>query len=342
VGKVLTAKNVFDTGKLDGLPGGISIDQVIAQGLGSGSLEVMVNSSGRNDMRSRPFALGEKQFKPPVASAAEAWDRVFSNFQAPTAQAPDPAAKEQRIAKLKARKSLMDDLSSELQRFRAELVGVEKLKLDIHEDAIRKAELSVSAELSAAANQGPAMTSAQCSIPAREESSDVPVRSKAHFDVMYAALLCDRIGVGGMIFGYSSIQWRYEWLNLGIKGNIHDEVYHRVGVQRDKHVAAAQWNFGQLAQFAKRLKATPDGSGNMLDNVLIYATSFFGKHHKLDQIPLVLIGKAQGRLRTGRAIKITNRPEAHAQVLTSSAKLCGVNVNGIGDDPQSGPLPELA
>jgi hypothetical protein len=29
--------------------------------------------------------------------------------------------------------------------------------------------------------------------------------------------------------------------------------------------------------------------------------------------------------------------QAHGQILTSTAKLCGVEINGIGDDLQSGP-----
>ena len=114
-------------------------------------------------------------------------------------------------------------------------------------------------------------TPSACYVPERVTSDYVPTRSQAHFDLMFAALACNKIGVGGIMFGSSSPHWRYPWLNLSpsIPNSGHDEVYHRAGSQREHFIKMARWNWGELAKFATRLKNTPDGTGNMLDNTLI-------------------------------------------------------------------------
>ncbi len=120
---------------------------------------------------------------------------------------------------------------------------------------------------------------------------------------------------------------------------MHDQVYHRASSEPDKFIKGARWNWNELAKFAKKLKATPDGSGNMLDNTLIYGTSHFGLHHTVKRTPVILIGNAQGKLKTGRSLKVSTDND---KVLTSFAHLCGVKISGIGDQPNCGPLSDIA
>jgi hypothetical protein len=79
----------------------------------------------------------------------------------------------------------------------------------------------------------------------------------------------------------------------------------------------------------------------MLDNTLVVALSHFGVHHDVRSIPVVLFGNAMGRLRTGRAIRLPST-QFNDKVLTSVAHLMGANITGLGDDPNCGPLVELA
>ena len=335
MGKVLTAKDVIQIGDtFDALPGGISADQVIAKGLGVGSLEVLVHTKAYNHMRARPFAIDRNKFKFPIQNVGSAWDKVFKGFQADPSLQTD-AAKEERLRKLSANQSELDSLVSDLTRFRKELVGVEKIKMDAHAAAIRETEKVVAAEIKRT-NEETNDTNLTCSVPSRPSTSGIPNISKAHFDIMYAALACDRIGVGGIMFGYSSIQWMYEWISLGLNDDIHDMVYHKRSTERARHIKASRWNWNELAKFAKKLKDTPDGTSNLLNNTLIYGTSHFGAHHTLKNIPIVLLGNAQGKLTTGQSIKHTS---TNAKSLTSAINLCGVSVNGMGDEPSSGKVP---
>ena len=338
MGKVLTAKDVIPhpSDNQNGLPGGISIDQLIARERSWRSLETYVDEKDRDHMRSKPFATGPKAFKKPIFETTTAWDRVFENV--PPSTASDKEL-QQANTRLLLRKSLLDDLTGELSRFRAELSGIEKEKLEIHEDAIRRAEQSVAQDLERSGG-----ASAACVIPERHSidvGTDIPTRGKAHLDIMFAALACDLVQVGSMMWGYSGYHWPYRWvLGDAAPGSIHDDVHHRAGAEREKYVQTARWDWTQLAGFLQRMKATPEGAGNMLDNSIVLAISNFGRHHSRNSLALALFGKAGGALRTGRYVNLSNS-QHNDTLLTSVAHLAGVPISGIGDDLKCGRLVEL-
>jgi hypothetical protein len=333
MGKVLTAKDLLPApDSEDGLPGGPSIDQIIAERLGVPSLELQVNQSHNANMRHRPFAVGPNVFKPPLANPVDAWNHAFHGFQ----PSDDPAAIEAHRRVLGLRKSILDDLTGELQRFRKELSGAERLKLDIHEDAIWRAERKVSADMEA---NPPAI----CEVPAQPGSDgSIPARAAAHFDLAYAALTCERAGVLGMLWGFSGYHWRYEWAGVtNVNDSGHDEVHHLAGARREDYVRMARWDWNELRKFVERLRDTPDGNGTMLDSTLVVAISHFGAHHYMRRVPVVLFGNAGGRLPTGRVVRLPST-QHNDKLLTSIAHLLDVDIAGIGDDPNCGPLAELA
>ncbi|MEW5742063.1 MAG: DUF1552 domain-containing protein [Myxococcota bacterium] len=334
MGKVLTAKDINESRsdpENEGEAGGISIDQLLAQGLGKTSIELNVADRLRDSMRNQPFATGPNQFKTPIVDPGQAWNQLFGGFTPPAGE--DPAVRAQRLKRLSLRKSLLDDLRGDLSRLRAELSGVERLKLDIHEDSIRKAERAVQADLDA-------RPPAQCTVPGDSYGSSMPERCAAHLELVYSAFACDRAQVAGLVWGSSGYHWLYNWAGVQVEGSIHDEVHHLPGARRDDYIRAAQWDWQQLGAFVQRLKNTPEGSGTMLDNTLVVAISHFGVHHEIHRIPVVLFGNANGRLSTGRFVKLSGT-EFNDKLLTSVAHLMGMPIAGFGDDPQCGPLTQL-
>jgi len=326
--KALTAKDLLPhSNPKYGNPGGISIDQLIANELGVPSLEMQCDYSGHGTMLDRPFATGPNVPKLPLVQPIDAWNKVFQGFD-PSA---DPIVVEAQKERLRTKKSILDDVVGELGRFRKELAGVEKLKLDIHEDAIRRAEESVAHDLEN-------VDLPICQVPGDPSGAFfIPERAKALMDITYAALSCGRVGVAGMIWGYSGYHWRYEWVPIpDVADSGHDEVHHIPGLRRDAYTNMARWDWNQLRGLLERMKNTPDGEGTMLDNVLTLAISHFSVHHHGNRIPVVFFGNAQGQLETGRVVQVQSDND---KVLTSFANLMGVPISGIGDDPQCGPLP---
>lgn len=334
-GKVVTAKDVIDDGG-EGLPGGVSIDQFVAQQRGLTALEVNITDvEGRSDesIRERPFATGANAFKVAIKPPSAAWDRMFGGFVPPQG---DQGQRDTLLRRLTARRSLLDGLGRDLSRLRRELSGVEKLKLDVHEHSIRSAEQSVLRDLG---NVPPPL--ARCELPARPTNDfNIPHRVRAHFDVMHAAFACNRAQVGSMVWGGSGFGWRYDWLPNTNVADLHNDVHHQPVQQRELYVRCAKYDWQMLGEFVHRLRETPEGDGNMLDNTIVLGLSHFGGHHDIRRLPAVLFGTQRGGLRTNRYLKFPT-PIHNDKVLTSVARLMGVQVNGFGDDGSCGPVPGL-
>jgi len=334
-GKVVTAKDVIDDGG-EGLPGGASIDQFVAQRLNLSSLEVNITDvEGRSDesIRERPFATGPNAFKIAIKPPSAAWQRAFSGFVPPQG---DAGARDALLRRLTARRSLLDGLGRDLRRLRAEVSGVEKLKLDVHEDALRRAEQSVLADLG---DVSP--TQARCELPPTPTNDfALPHRIRAHFDVMFAAFACNRVQVGSMVWGGSGFGWRYNWLPNTNIADLHNDVHHEPGRQRDAYVRCARYDWQMLGEFVQRLRDTPEGDGSMLDNTIVLGISHFGHHHDIRRLPTVLFGTQRGGLRTNRYLRFPT-PIHNDKVLTSVARLMGIGANGFGDDQACGPVPGL-
>lgn len=333
VGKVFTGtRDVISVGSdSEGRHRGPSVDHVIAQRLNLKTAEFSVDNGNERTMRNRPFARGEGQPKAVQNDPAVSYANLFAQATPPQA---NNAEREQRISLLRAKKSVLDDLNNDLSRFRRELSGdTEKLKLDIHEDAIRRAELSVNADIEATQSFNPPTS---CRFPtAPAAGGDIPTRARAQMDLVYAALVCDLIQVGGIVWGWSGYQWNYRWVQGTNFNNCHEEVAHEN--RRDPWLLCHLWDWNNLGNLARRLKQTPDGQSNMLDTTLILGMNHFGLHHQITRIPVVTLGGKAGGLVTGRNI-ILPRPEFNDKVLTSVANYMGANIRGMGFDPNCGNL----
>lgn len=335
-GKVLTAKDMrVDPNNSEGAPGDVSIDQYIAQQKGLSSLELLMSTDAPRSIREQPFATGPDAIKPPILRPTDAWDKVFGNFSPPADQGP---IREAKLRRLRARRSLLDGIGGDLKRLRAELSGIEKLKLDIHEDAIRKTELNVSKDMSELPP-----TAARCEVPPRANGGGITFTARSHLDLMFAAFACDRAQVGGMVWGGSGVggyDWKYDWVpGLNIT-DLHNDIHHQADSQRDSYLRAAAWDWEQLGGFVQRLRDTPEGDGNMLDNSVVLGISHFSQHHDIRRLPVLLFGTQKSGFTPGRYLKQASTIN-NDRVLTSCANLMGIPSNGFGDDQNCGPIPGL-
>lgn len=350
MGQCLTASIAKDVGNTNGAHTGPSIDFVVSQALNVRSHVCNVSNKNRAHMRNRPFASTivegtqtRTDFNLPFITPFDAWNNLFGSFES----SPNPSAT--LLNRLKADKSILDATLQDLQRLSTQLTGNEKLKLDIHLDAIRKAEKSIQQDMEMANQTQPSCTALNAPNGTGDRSSGavdvmlVPQRSKAHFDILFAGFSCQLIGVGGLILGYSGEddEYSYRWVDgVQAHGDFHADVWHAGVGKWTENKLAARWQWGEFAKFCQRLKQTPEGNGNMLDNVLCYGTSHFGKHHTTTRIPVVYVGNAQGDLATGRYIYLPTT-KRHCQALTSVAHLMGVPATGMGQSPNCGTLSEL-
>jgi hypothetical protein len=88
----------------------------------------------------------------------------------------------------------------------------------------------------------------------------------------------------------------------------HHPVSHNNGVpeQVAKKAKIDAYHLGLFAKFLERLRSTPDGDGNLLDHsMFLYGSGMSnGNQHTHDNLPILLVGGAAGRLKGDRHIKM--------------------------------------
>ena len=119
----------------------------------------------------------------------------------------------------------------------------------------------------------------------------------------------------------------------GIRDAFHVASHHaNARVQMDKFAIINRYHIQMLAYFLEKLKATPDGDGNLLDHSLIlYGSSMSnGNQHDHDPLPIVLVGGASGQLAGGRHLRYAPHTPMSNLLLSMLDKL-GVQQERHGD-----------
>ena len=116
-----------------------------------------------------------------------------------------------------------------------------------------------------------------------------------------------------------------------------------IAAMRQKHAKIREINrfhVAQLAYFLQKLKSTPEGDGNLLDNSMIcYGSAISdGDRHNNENLPVLLAGHGGGSIDTGRHIRVA-RETPMCNLFMSMLDRFGTPVDFVGDS--TGRLAEL-
>lgn len=156
-------------------------------------------------------------------------------------------------------------------------------------------------------------------------------------ELMYQAINCDLTRIG-----------TFQWLSSG-----DNNIFPFLGINESHHGLEHNWResdamkgmydkiqtyfLGQMSNFIKRLKATPEGSGSMLDNTAVLVCSEMWGEHSHEEFIAFIAGKAGGAIRTGRTLDGGGR--SHNDLLLGLVNVMGLNATTLGDPKYcSGPL----
>jgi hypothetical protein len=314
-----------------GWASGISIDQEI-----------------KNYLQSDPATrtrFGSLEFGVMVPDRADTWTRmVYVGPNKPIAPIDDPY---QMFQKLYGRakdqeslKSVLDELSEDLNKVRSRVSPQDRQILDEHATLVREMEQELRAD--SGKDVGHAVPVLEPGV--RKENDNIPRISKQQIDLLVNSFAADFARVATLQYTNSVGQARMRWLKIN-EGQ-HD-LSHKADDDADakeKLTRINQWYCEQLAYLGKRLAETPEpgGGGSLLDNTLIVWTNELGKgnSHTLDNIPFVLVGNGLD-FRMGRSLKYGRVP--HNRLLLSLAHGFGHRITRFGnpDFCGDGPLPSL-
>jgi hypothetical protein len=275
--------------------------------------------------------VGPRMQIPTEDDALRLWSTLFG-------ASGDPAEVERQLA---SRKSVLDYAASDLTRMSTNLGKEERDKLDVHATAIREYEQRLTM---LASRPDPA---GRCAPPARprygvsaEREASVPVLLPMMIDLVALAVACDLTRIVTFPVGSAGLTWRFDWIGIG--KDSHGEIAHKddgkTPAITDAIVKIGAWHAEHVARLALALDAMPsvDGRTVLDDTLIVWGNELATGQHGLDHIPVVMIGRAGGRLTKAGVVDVGSQP--YQRLGCTIMNLMGRPVTGFGQASSCGPV----
>src|SRR5215510_1766480 len=310
---------------------GISADQIAAKELGKftqlASLELGIESnqlaggcdSGYSCAYTNTVSWRGATTPLPIENNPRAlFERLFGD-----GESTDSAA---RLALIDKQRSILDYVTSSINRLGKSVSPGDRAKLDEYLEAIRDVERRI---------QKAEQQNASLKLPVIERPTAVPEEFEDHFklmvDLMALAFQTDMTRVISLMMAREGSNRAYR--TIGIADGHHNLTHHQNDPEKISKVAKI--NELQVRMFAallEKLKATPDGSGSLLDHSLIlYGSSIGdGNLHTHHDLPIVLAGGGAGQVKGNRHLVFPKDTPLN-NLLLSLLDKAGVPAEKFGD-----------
>jgi hypothetical protein len=181
-------------------------------------------------------------------------------------------------------------------------------------------------------------------LAAREAPANDPKehaeRTRLMLDMIALAFEADITRVATFMFGNSVSSVNFSFLE-GVEGGHHEMSHHRNEDKLlDQYERITTWHVAQFAYLMEKLRSLPEGDSNVLENsALLFGSGLRdGNSHNPHDLPLLIGGKAGGRLSQGQHIAST-RDNPMANLLLTLLQGVGVPATHFADS--TGPMSEL-
>src|SRR5688572_31882639 len=318
---------------------GTTIDQMIAQKIGTESLvpslQMAVEDPGANS-----------------SNCGEGYSCVYTNtisWASPTAPLPmelnpqavfermfgDGTTTEERATRRKRDQSILDSLRGSVSRLRSDLGASDRQRLDEYAENVREIERRLQIAIKASA--------------VAPENIEVPVgvpqtfdeHIKIQFDLLALAFEADITRVGTLLFARDLTGRTYPASDAPTRG-FHGVSHHGEAPSAILDLARInQYHVKMVAHLADRLAKKQEGDGTLLDHSLILFGSNMGNsnQHVHHDVPHVLVGGANGKLKGGRHLAYPSKTVPTGNLLLSVLDRFDIHQDSIGDS--TGRLEEL-
>ena len=230
-----------------------------------------------------------------------------------------------RAARKQQSRSLLDSVMDEAASLQQKLPKADRAKLSDYLDDVREIERRIQR----AENQIPA----DLKLP--EAPVGIPEAFDEHFKIMYdlqvLAFRAEITRIATMMYARDTSGAVYP--QSGVREGFHVASHHsNARAQMDRYALINRYHVELLSYFLGKLKATPDGDGNLLDHsMILYGSSMSnGNQHDHDPLPIVLAGGAAGRLEGGRHLQNPQHTPMSNLLLAMLDKL-GIQADKHGD-----------
>jgi hypothetical protein len=310
----LTAVKPWDFGKGSDKDTGVSADQIAVRYVGQDtrlpSLELSVGAgSARLAWRTPTQSL------PQESNPRAVFQKLFG--QGDTDQ--------ERAQILAETGSILDHVQGQAKRLQASIGATDRNVVGDYLDSVREIERRVQMA-EKASNSELAIPDAPIGTP-----NDITEYFKLMFDLMALAFQADITRVITLSMDHEASMRTYT--NLGIAEGWHPLSHHGNNpAKMDKLVQIQKYHTEEFAGLVKKLEATKEGTGTVLD----HSTILFGSdmsnsdRHNNDPLPSAILGHANGKIKGGQHLKYP-QDSRHGELLLTLLQRNEIPVKSIGD-----------
>ena len=184
--------------------------------------------------------------------------------------------------------------------------GRDKEKIDEYLDGVRGVEQQIERTMNPPAPEWTALTAPDMKRP----PAGIPLNKDEHMrlmlDVMVLALQTDTTRVATFMSAHGFSRQNFTFLD-GVKNDHHGMSHHKNQEALVKeYTTVSRWYAQQVQYLLTKMRGIDEGNGSLLDNsIVLYGSEMKdGNGHIKEDLPLVLIGKGQGRVKTGQHLAL--------------------------------------
>jgi Protein of unknown function (DUF1552) len=318
---------------------GTTADQIAAQHIG-----------GDTPLRSLELAMEQTYL---IGNCDNGYSCVYTNsisWRTPTTPNPheinprivfqrmfgDGATAAERLAQVREDRSILDWVTGDIARLQQKLGPGDRSSVNEYLDSVREVERRI---------QIAERHHDDSPLDLPERPVGVPETYDAHarlmFDLLALAFQADITRVFVLTLGKEQTNRAYP--ELGVNEAHHAVSHHQNDpIKFEKAAKINTYQIQLLAHFLEKLKASPEGDGNLLDHSLVLhggGISDANEHSHID-LPLVLVGGAGG-LKGGRILRHSKDTPMN-NLLMAMLERVGVNTDQFGDAAGTLPLQPLS
>jgi hypothetical protein len=318
-----------------------SIDQLVADTIATGapyrSIEVGVTPATPNG---NPDSLHTVSHRGPNARNNPEFDpkAVFNRlFTGTTQPPPDTGAAEQAAKLARVKKSVLDSILVDGASLQQRLGANDRNRVEQHLESIRAIERRLDTMPPPGGDMRPAAcTTATAPTVAKDSKSEAPPAvNTAMAELTTLALACEQTRVVSFMFSLPAAHVYYRHLATNMNDDFHDIICHGDAGDKSNQPrvdTGVLYAMRCLNELLLKLKNTPHGASNLLEQTLVYVTSdtAWGKVHDKTEWPVLLVGKAGGRLRGDEHFNFPG--ENLSKALLTVAQIMGSPATELGLD----------
>lgn len=322
-GNLLTGAHLAPGGEIKS---GVSCDQVIAERL-------------KDQTKVPSLVLG---CEPSIAAIHKNYSMIYSSHiswssaTTPTPLELYPALAFDRLFRDevgKADKSVLDAVREDANSYKNKVSKSDQRRLDEYLSSVREVEQRIDRAGQAGKLQGwrPTLTKPDVPRPADGIPQDIDQHMRLMCDILVLAFRTDTTRVCTLKLNNDHSSLRFPHLKVDYM--IHHLLSHTDGADWLK---VNQFFAEQVAYIAKKLDEVKEGDRTLLDNsMVLYCSSMMTGNHNNDQLPVILVGRGGGQIKSGRVLDYLGKPNRKmCSLYLSLMDKAGVKLDSFGDSKE--------